>query len=144
MSVTTSFASDILSLLLTATPIANIADNAASSPIADWYISLHTASPGIAGDQTTNEAAYSGYARVSVARTVAGWTITNGSGSNDAQIAFGQCAANPGSAITHVGIGSASIGSGSLKIFGALSASITMQVGTTPIFQIAELDVTCS
>lgn len=144
MSVTTAFASDILSLLLTATPIANIADNAASSPVTSWYISLHTASPGTSGDQSTNEASYSGYARVAVTRDTNGWTITTGVGSNDAQIAFGQCSANPGSNITHVGIGTASSGSGSLKIYGALAASIAMQVGTTPIFQIAELDLTCS
>lgn len=144
MSVTTAFASDILSLLLTGTNIANIADNAASSPIASWYISLHTSSPGAAGDQSTNEAAYTGYARVEVTRDTDGWTVTSGAGSNDAEIAFGQCTATPGDDITHVGIGTASSGSGALKIFGALSSSINMQVGTTPIFQIGELDLTCS
>jgi hypothetical protein len=41
-------------------------------------ISLHTADPGEAGDQTTSEATYKSYARVSVARTTAGWTVTSG------------------------------------------------------------------
>jgi hypothetical protein len=144
MSVTTAFASDILSLLLTATPIANVADNAASSPITSWYVSLHTASPGAAGTQETSEAAYTGYARLEITRDTDGFTVVSGVGSNDAALEFGQCVANPGSNITHVGIGSASSGAGSLKIYGALSAPIIMQAGTVPIFDPAELDITCS
>ncbi len=41
-----------------------IADNAATSPITNLYVSLHTGDPGEAGDQTTSEAAYTSYARV--------------------------------------------------------------------------------
>lgn len=40
------------------------------------YVSLHTGDPGEAGDQTTNEATYAGYARVAVARDSGGWTVT--------------------------------------------------------------------
>jgi hypothetical protein len=144
MSVTTAFGSDLLSLILTGTAISNIADNAAASPITSWYLSLHTASPGASGNQATSEAAYTGYARVAITRDTDGWTVSSASGSNDAQITFGQCTASPGSNITHVGIGTASTGSGSLKLYGSLTNAITMQVGATPIFSIGELDITCS
>lgn len=35
-----------LNLIFNATPIPNIADNAASAPLTSYYISLHTADPG--------------------------------------------------------------------------------------------------
>ena len=69
MSKGNTFENDILKLIFNATAIANIADNAASSPLTNLYASLHTADPGEAGDQTTNETSYTSYARVAVART---------------------------------------------------------------------------
>lgn len=144
MSVTTAFANDLLGLILTGTAISNIADNAASSPVTTLYISLHTASPAIDGNQATSETTYTGYTRVAVTRDTSGWTVADATGTNDAQITFGQCTASPGSAISHVGIGTSASGTGSLKLFAALTSAITMQVGTTPIFSINELDVTCS
>lgn len=143
MSVTTSFGTDLLKLILTATPIANIADNAASSPLTTWYVSAHTASPGAAGDQTTNECAYAGYARIAITRDTDGFTVVSAVGDNDALLSFGQCVANPGSNITHIGFGTASSGAGSLKIFGELNAPIIMQVGSVPIFDPGELDWSC-
>ena len=68
----TTFDNDFLKLLFNATPIANIADNAAAAPLTNLYLSLHTASPAVGGNQTTNEAAYTSYARVAVARTAGG------------------------------------------------------------------------
>lgn len=144
MSVTTTFANELLGLILEATAIANIADNAASSPLTSLYISLHTASPGIAGAQNTSETAYTGYARVAVARTAAGWTASSGDSDNDADITFAQCTAAPGSDLTHVGIGTAASGAGKLLFFGALSSTIVMQVGSTPLFSADNLDVICS
>ena len=37
--------------------------------ITNLYVSLHTADPGEAGDQTTSEATYTGYARIAVVRS---------------------------------------------------------------------------
>lgn len=144
MSVTTTFATDILALILNDTPIANIADSAVSSPITSWYVSLHTASPGAAGTQATSEAAYTGYARIEVTRDTDGFSVAAGVGTNVEELTFGQVSANPGSDISHVGFGTASSGDGALKIYGALSSSIVMQVGTVPIFDPTELDFTCS
>ena len=64
-----TFDNDLLKLIFNATPIATIADNAASTPLTSLYLSLHTADPGAGGSQTTSEAAYGGYARQPVART---------------------------------------------------------------------------
>src|SRR5882762_5387367 len=41
----------------------------ASATVGSLYLSLHTADPGVTGDQTTSEATYTSYARVAVART---------------------------------------------------------------------------
>lgn len=142
MSATNSFEASVLGLIFTASAIANLADNAASSPATNLYISLHTGSPGETGTQATNETAYTGYARVAVARSGAGWTVTNGSCVNDAEVAFGICTASPGSNITHVGVGLASSGAGTLLIWAALDSSVTMQVGTTPLFPAGELEFT--
>ncbi len=62
MSKGNTYENDILKLTFNATAIANIADNAAASPLTNLQMSLHTADPGEAGDQTTNEIAYTSYA----------------------------------------------------------------------------------
>lgn len=83
----TTYANDLLKLEYNATPIANFADNAASSPITNIYWSLHTASPA-AGNQTTNEVSYTGYARQASARTSGGFTVTGNSVSPVANVVF--------------------------------------------------------
>lgn len=54
-------------------------------------IHLHTADPGEAGNSTTSEATYTSYAPVTVNRTTADWTVTNGVATNDNNIVFPQC-----------------------------------------------------
>ena len=76
MSKGDTFENDWLKLVFNATAIANMADNAATSPLTNLYVSLHTADPGESGSQTTSEVAYTSYARVAVARTSGGWTVT--------------------------------------------------------------------
>lgn len=135
MSKSNTFETDILALVLNATPIANLADNAATAPLANLFVALHTADPGEAGVQNTSETAYTGYARVSVARTAGGWTVGAGTASPTANIDFGQCTASPGAAITHASVGVASTGATKVLWKGALSASITMAIGTIPRIQ---------
>jgi len=122
---------DLLKLIFNATAIANIADDASSSPLTNLYVSLHTADPGDAGNQTSSETAYTGYSRVAVARTSGGWTITGNSVSPASSIVFGECTADPAT-ITHVGIGTASSGAGKLLYAGAVSPTISVLVGTIP------------
>lgn len=123
---------DLLRLIFNATPIANLADNAAASPNTQLFVSLHTADPGEAGTQTTSETAYTGYARVAVARTTGGWTVTANSVSPVANIQFGQCTASPGAAITHAAVGMSSSGAGKILYVMTLSASITMALNVIP------------
>lgn len=132
VSKANTFENDVLKLIFNATAIANIADNAASSPLANLYVSLHTADPGEAGDQTTNETAYTGYARVAVARTTGGFTVTNNSVSPVANIDFGECTASPGGAITHFAIGTASSSTGKILYKGTVTPNITVAVGVIP------------
>jgi hypothetical protein len=140
MAFSTVFRSSIASLLFTATAIANVADNAASSPITNIQISLHTADP-TTGNQTTSESAYTSYARVAVARTTSGYTDTAGVVTNDAAITFPACTGGS-STVTHVGNGTASSGTGVLIVAGALTSSLAVSNGITPQFAISALTVT--
>lgn len=110
----------IAQLIFNQTNWANIADNTVTSPATNFYISLHNADPGEAGSQTSNETAYTGYARVAVARTAGGFTVSGSDPTqlvNTATITFGQCTAGSDT-ITHWGIGLASSGAGTLLMSG--------------------------
>jgi len=131
MSKSNAFENSLLKLIFNATAIANLADNAASSPLTNLYVSLHTADPGEAGDQSTSEVSYTSYARVAVARTTGGWTVTNNSVSPVANIDFP--AATGGTAtVTYFGVGSASSGAGVLYYSGTVTPSISISSGVTP------------
>lgn len=141
MSKGNTFENDILLLIFNGTAIANIADNAASSPLTNLFVSLHTADPGEAGNQTTSEATYGGYARVAVARTSGGWTVTGNAVENAALIQFPQCTSGTNT-ITHVGVGTASSSTGKLLYKGALTASLSVSSGIQPQFAAGALDIT--
>lgn len=143
MTATNACETDILELYFNNLDHPNVGDAAGlqnSVTAGDFFISLHTASPGETGDQTTSEATYTGYARVAVARSSAGWTISGNNASNTAAITFGTCTAGSNT-ITHFGIGSASSGAGNLFFYGALTASLAVSAGITPSFAIGQLDV---
>jgi hypothetical protein len=144
MSATNAFETSLLGLIFTNIDAANVGDAAGlQNSAADgvFWVSLHTASPGEAGDQTTNETVYTNYARVSITRGVAGWTVTGDVADNDAAITFATCGVT-GATITHFGLGSASSGAGNLFLFGALTASLAVSSGVTPEFAAGELNVT--
>lgn len=125
------FENDWLKLIFNATAIANMADNAAASPLTSLYIALHTADPTDAGVQTASEATYTGYARVSVARTAGGWTVTGNSVSPVAAISFGACTAGANT-ITHWSVGVASSGGTKILYAGSVTPSISVSAGVTP------------
>jgi hypothetical protein len=130
MSKGDTFEDDILKLIFNATTIADIAENDTTSPSANLTVALHTADPGEAGTQSTNETAYTGYARVNVARTSGGWTVSGGSVSPVANIDFGECTASPGAAITHFSVGSGV--ANKLLYSGTVTPNITMAAGVIP------------
>lgn len=141
MSKSNSLENSFLALLFNATLFANVAINATSSPITNIYVSLHTADPGEGGDQTTNEATYTSYARVAVARTSGGWTVTGNAVTNAAAIVFPECTGGSNTC-THFGVGSAVSGAGVLFYSGALTASLAVSTGIEPQFAAGDLDIT--
>jgi hypothetical protein len=141
MPKSTTFSNDLAALIFNATAIANMADNASSSPLTNLYLSLHTASPGTGGSQTTNETSYTNYTRVAVTRNSSGWTVSSGAATNAALIQFPQCGAS-GATITHVAIGTSSSGTGKVLYAGALSSSLAVANLIQPQFAINALTAT--
>lgn len=141
MSATNVLENGLLSLLFENANYANVGDATGlrgSTTAGVFYISLHTADPGETGTQTTSEAAYTSYARVSVARSTAGWTVASGVADNDAAITFPLCTGSTAS-VTHFGVGSDTSGTGNLFLSGTSTLSVSN--GITPSFAIGALDV---
>ena len=142
MPKSTDTCNKLLALIFNATTWADIAENDTTSPAANLYLSLHTASPGVGNDQQTNETAYTNYVRVAVARTTGGWDApASGATVNAALIQFAQCGAS-GATLTHVAIGTASSGAGTVLYQGALSSSLAVALGIQPQFADGALTVT--
>ena len=130
MSKGDTYENDLLKLIFNATTIADLAENDTTSPATTLTVALHTADPGETGTQATNETAYTGYARVAVARTTGGWTVTGNSVSPAANIDFGECTASAGGPITHFSVGTGV--SSKLLYSGTVTPNITMAVGVIP------------
>lgn len=128
MSKSNAFETALLGLIFNGVDITGIATDGGN---ANLYLSLHTADPGEAGSQTTNEAAYTGYARAAITRGGAGWTITGNSASPAAAIGFPECTGGTATA-THVGVGTLASGAGVLLYKGALNSSLAISTGVTP------------
>ena len=133
MSIADATENNILNLYFRAVAIANLADNAASSPETNIAYALHTADPGDTGNQTTNEIAYTSYARTNVARTTAGHTAsTAGSTSPAANVDFPAGTGGSGTA-THFSTGKASVtGTADIYWSGTVSPNIVTGDGVTP------------
>lgn len=134
MSKSNAWETALLQLLFNNTNAANIGDATGlrgSSTAGSLYVSLHTADPGEAGDQTTNETSYTSYARVAVARSSSGFTVTSNSVSPAATVSFPACTGSTAT-ITHFGIGTAASGAGVLLYKGTVTPNISVSAGVTP------------
>lgn len=107
---------------------------------ANFWVALHTADPGEAGTATTNEAAYTSYARVSISRTT-GFTVTGNQIENTVAIQFPQ-STGAGSDVTHFSVVTTSSGAGQIIMRGALSAAVSTGVGIQPQFAAGALTAT--
>lgn len=147
MSMSNTAETNLLKLLFNNTTWANLGDVTGvvgSSGAGSLYVSLHTADPGEAGDQTTSEAAYTSYARVAVARSGAGWTVSGNSVSNAAAVTFPACTGSSATC-TYFAIGRATTGgTGEIIVSGALTSpsSLAVTTGITPSFAIGALTTT--
>jgi hypothetical protein len=130
MSKGNNLETDILALIFNATTIPEIAENDTTSPSANITVALHTGDPGEAGDQTTSEIAYTGYARVNVARTAGGWTVTGNSVSPVAAITFGEMTGGAGGTVTHFSVGTGT--ANELLYSGTVTPNIVVTSGVTP------------
>lgn len=134
MSKTNTWENGLLLLVFNNTNFADVGDATGlrgSSAAGSFYLSLHTSDPGEAGDQTTNEIAYTSYARVAVARSGSGFTVTGNSVSPAANVDFPAGTGGSGTA-THFGIGTASSGAGVLLYKGTVTPNIVCGNGITP------------
>lgn len=132
MSKSDTFENDLLKLIFNATAIANLADNAASSPLTQLFLALHTADPGESGTQATSEISYTGYARIAINRNSGAWTVTGNSVSPVAAIDFAEMTGGTGGTATHASIGVASSGATKIMYSGALTPNIIVATGVIP------------
>lgn len=127
-----TFENDVLKLFFNATAIANIADNAASSPLTNLFVSLHTADPGEAGTQATSEISYTGYARQPVARTTGGWTVSGNTVSLAVNVDFPEMTGGTGGTVTYWAVGTAVSGTNKYLYAGPVSPTQVIATGVIP------------
>ena len=128
-----TFENDLCKLIFNGTAIGNIADNAASAPLTTLWMALHTADPADTGTQGTNEGGYAQYTRISVARSTAGWVVTNNSVSPVANVDFPQNTSTSTGTFTHASIGVTSASTASkILAFGTISPNINFSQNVTP------------
>jgi hypothetical protein len=126
-----TFDNDLLKLILNGVAIANIADNAAASPLTNLYMSLHTADPGVGGSQNTSEATYGGYNRMPVPRTSSGFTVSGTSATLTSSVVFP--AATGGSETeTWTAVGTNLTGAGKILYRGPITPSLSITTGIAP------------
>jgi hypothetical protein len=142
VSKTNAFETDVAALIFHGTGIPGLADNAAASPLTNLYLSLHSADPGEAGDQTTSEVAYGGYARLAVSRSSAGFALFTAASTSSSfgcavyvrpDLLWPTCISGSAT-VTYIGVGTDATGAGKLLYRCALlgSGSISISTGLTP------------
>ena len=137
-ALTTQSANDLLNYILR-----NVAPSWGAT--GTLYLSLHTGTIGSAGNQTTNEVAYTGYSRVAVTRNSSGAfaAAASGASDNNGLIQFGNPTAGAFPlTVTHVGLGENASGAGTIIEFTALNSSLVVNLNVQPQFAIGTLDFT--
>jgi hypothetical protein len=120
-----------LALVFQGTTITGIAQNVVSGAITTLWVALHTSDPGPGGLQNTNEAAYTGYARVGVVRTSSGWSLTGEEINPVANITF-PTATGGSETETFCSIGTAQTGAGEILYSGPIVPPISVTPGVPP------------
>lgn len=102
-----------------------------------WYVALYTGAPSDAGGGT--EVSGSGYSRKTV-----NWAVASGTGGTTSNSNVPTWTASGGAfgTVTHIGIHSASSGSGNLLWHGAMTASKVVNDGDTLEFAAGNIDLT--
>jgi len=137
MGATNSFESEVLRHIIMNEAITNMGDAGGllqSVLDGDIFLALFTSDPGEAGS-ITNEAAYTGYARVPVPRDGTEWEEASGQLRNLNSITFPECTAGS-ETITHFGLCKTLAGD-DLIIYGELSSPALMAIQVQPRFEAA-------
>jgi hypothetical protein len=135
MSKSDSLENSILKLLFQGVSIDGIAT--ATATVTSFYVSLHTADPGDAGNQSTSEISYTGYARQALTRTTTAWSINGSTISPVNVIAFPTSTGGATTTATYMGIGTTLTGTGTLLYSGPITPAlivytqVQLNLGTT-------------
>jgi hypothetical protein len=135
MGKSDAWETNLLKLVFNNVAAAGIGDTNGVLPSAaagNLYLSLHTGDPGDTGNQSSSETTYTGYARVAVARSSAGFNVTGNSVNLVTNADFGTCTANPGAALTYFAVGTLASGAGQILYSGPLSSSIPIAANIAP------------
>ncbi|WP_312463319.1 hypothetical protein [Comamonas sp.] len=140
-----AFANDFAKLVFQATAIAGLADNASSGAATNLYMSLHSGDPLAAGTQTTSEVNFTGYQRIALQRSAAGWTVNGNVVSPAATVEFPEMTGGTNQTATHLCIGMAQNGSGKILARMTINPTIECKLGVVPrIRQTSTLTVVTS
>jgi len=131
MGISNATETALLALIYNATAWANVADNAASSPLTQIAVALHTADPGDAGTMATSETTYTSYVRAAVNRNSGGWTVAGDTVNPAANIDFAVGTGGSGS-VTYFSTGKTGGGAAQIFLSGAVSPAIVTGNGVTP------------
>jgi hypothetical protein len=112
-----------------------------STAAGNFWVALHTADPGEAGDQTTSECNYTGYGRIAVARSAAGWAVSTNQVSNNGVITFNQCT-NGTNTVTSFSVGQNGSAASVIIVSGNLTSNLAVSAGITPSFAANQLTAT--
>lgn len=137
MPVGPTLGSNLLQMIFQAKGISYLCDNTATTPSTALWAALHTAAP-TSDNQTSNEAAYGGYARTSINRTTAAWSVTAGTSAGAvsyvnplATISFPQ-ASSGSETETYFSIGLSSASTGQILVSGTLSPALAVSANVIP------------
>lgn len=137
-----TFENDLLEHIFQNAEIANIGDGTGlrgSTTAGSFYIALFTTAPTDSAQGT--ECNYTSYARVAIARSGAGWTVTTNNCSNTAAVTFPTCTGGSNTALAFAICKAGTIGVDDAIYWGDLTASLAISNGITPEFAIGDLDV---
>lgn len=144
MSKTNTWEDGLLQLLLQNVDFTGVGDAGGlrgSVAGGSLYLSLHTADPGEAGAQNTNETNYTSYARLAIVRSASNFAVSGGVGSNVNEVSW-PVKTGGTAVLTHWGIGTASAGAGKLLYKGALPGTITLADNERVTVQAGQMTIT--
>lgn len=144
MPKSTDACNRFLNLLYRATAWPNVADNAASSPLTNVVVALHSATLTAAtNSQAENEVAYTGYNRKNVPRST-GWTAASGGSTSNASLLQFDQSGLVGATLHTVSTGTTLVGATAVWHYGALNSPITIgaSASITPQFLQNQLVIT--